>query len=382
MKRKFCLMLVGAVLAGNLTGCGFFTTSSNKSLEDIMEEAENADSVDFATKEDTEEKADAEESVEASTENSVEEQENNVEAISFDDNALENVMVAIDKAKSYEEAAYTGNDQNSTQADMTETSADVRQMWENTMDAILMCAVDGADENTDMLAFQGDWEEKVENYINTKVAAMGGGSASGMDENELYADAYKNRCYALYRVIFRELETEEVIYENEEEYIKFSVYWPAQEVRQEYKTFIEERFTEEYIEEGMYQKAWFLDADNDGELELAVSSMYATPESIWDIEDGEVVLLAQYEGTALNLMVTYVGETAYVCHWDCSHGGRKYYNFEKYEGYNNMTDEFRLEAIFEDSDNYDENSTFNFRDEAITMEEYENLVFYYTYERG
>ena len=216
-------MLVGAVLAVNLSGCVLFGIGNDDIVEDVIEEnEEDADvSEEEATKEQEENEADAEESAEASTESSLKEKENNVEGITFDDNALENVMAAIDKAKSYEEGAYAGNDQNSTQADMTEVSEDVRQMWEDTMDAILLCAADGADENTDMLALQGDWEEKMEDYINSKIEAMGGGSASGMDENELYADAYKNRCYALYRVIFRELETEEVIYENEDEYIRF-----------------------------------------------------------------------------------------------------------------------------------------------------------------
>ena len=65
----------------------------------------------------------------------------------------------------------------------------------------------------------------------------------------------------------------------------------------------------------------------------------------------------------------------WIVHSDTTHVGRQMFWLTQYDGKGNIVDEFKLMAGYWDStdDKYDENSDFTYRDEKITMREYEEL---------
>ena len=95
-----------------------------------------------------------------------------------------------------------------------------------------------------------------------------------------------------------------------------------------------------------------------------------------DVRDDKVYVLAEGEGTTGELSYTNYQDAVYIVHRDTSHGGRQMYWLDKYNGKGEAEDSFTLSAEYWDNENdqYDENSTFTFRDKAITMQEYEDLV--------
>ncbi len=125
---------------------------------------------------------------------------------------------------------------------------------------------------------------------------------------------------------------------------------------------------------------YYYDVDNDGQRELLLGSYDLYPMMILDESDGKISVLTAGEGTAGYLFVSVVGGEAWICHCDISHMGRQIYDFEKYNGGGNVVDSFELSAEYWENENdfYDENSTFTYRDNSITMQEFEELVAKYT----
>ena len=117
-----------------------------------------------------------------------------------------------------------------------------------------------------------------------------------------------------------------------------------------------------------------VDLDNDGEEELIINGPYGG--MYIDVRDDKVYVLAEGEGTTGELSHTNYQDAVYIVHRDTSHGGRQMYWLTKYNGKGEAEDSFTLSAEYWDNENdqYDENSTFTFRDKAITMQEYEDLV--------
>lgn len=115
------------------------------------------------------------------------------------------------------------------------------------------------------------------------------------------------------------------------------------------------------------------DLDNDGENEQIMSGLYG--DIYLDARDERVYILAQGEGTAGWLSYTYYDNAVWIVHSDTTHAGRQMYWLTKYDGAGNVLDEFQLGAEYWDSpdDRYDESSTFVYRDEEISMTEYEAL---------
>lgn len=113
--------------------------------------------------------------------------------------------------------------------------------------------------------------------------------------------------------------------------------------------------------------------DNDGENEQIVNGPYGG--KYFDARDGKVYVLAEGEGTSGELFYTYYDNAVWIVHSDTTHMGRKMYWLTRYDGEGNVTDEFQLSAEYWDSPDskYDENSDFTYRDEKISMEEYETL---------
>ena len=116
-----------------------------------------------------------------------------------------------------------------------------------------------------------------------------------------------------------------------------------------------------------------IDLDNDGENEQIVNGPYG---GIYlDARDGKVYVLARGEGTAGFLSYADYDNATWIVHSDTTHAGRQMFWLTQYDGKGNIVDEFKLMAGYWDStdDKYDENSDFTYRDEKITMREYEEL---------
>ena len=117
-----------------------------------------------------------------------------------------------------------------------------------------------------------------------------------------------------------------------------------------------------------------IDLDNDGEREQIMNGPNGGV--YFDARDGKVYILAEGEGTAGMLSYTHYDDAVWIVHSDVMHGGRQMYWLTKYDGDGNVVDEFTLGAEYWDSPpgtGYDENSVFTYRDEEISMEEYEAL---------
>lgn len=117
-----------------------------------------------------------------------------------------------------------------------------------------------------------------------------------------------------------------------------------------------------------------IDLDNDGEREQILNGPNGGV--YFDARDGKVYILAEGEGTAGLLSYTHYDNAVWIVHSDVMHGGRQMYWLTKYDGDGNVVDEFTLGAEYWDSPpgtGYDENSVFTYRDEEISMEEYEAL---------
>ena len=116
-----------------------------------------------------------------------------------------------------------------------------------------------------------------------------------------------------------------------------------------------------------------IDLDNDGENELILNGPYG---GMYLDAGVRVEVLAEGDGTADQLSYVHYDDAVWIVHSDTMHMGRKYYHFTKYEGGGNIVDEFTLSAEYWDSvdDRYDENSDFTYRDQKITMEEYEAML--------
>lgn len=154
-----------------------------------------------------------------------------------------------------------------------------------------------------------------------------------------------------------------------------------------------------FVEEEEYEISR-LDLDNDGEEELVIDSMGHYGTAVIDFRDGRLCFLAQGEGTAgicsyifipagskpgaapdefaeslSDAAGTSTEEEAWIVHRDTSHAGRQMFWFEKYNGEGEVVDQFTLFAEYweEPEDRYTEDSDFTYRDEKITMREYEEL---------
>ncbi len=116
-----------------------------------------------------------------------------------------------------------------------------------------------------------------------------------------------------------------------------------------------------------------IDLDNDGENEQIVNGPYGG--IYFDARNGKVYVLSEGEGTAGVLFYTDYDSATWIVHSDTTHAGRQTYWLTRYDGEGNIADEFKLGAEYWDSphDKYDENSDFTYRDEKISMAEYEAL---------
>lgn len=114
-----------------------------------------------------------------------------------------------------------------------------------------------------------------------------------------------------------------------------------------------------------------IDLDNDGEKELILDGPYGG--MYLDKRDDSLFVLAEEEGEALRLSYVYYDDAYWIVKSDTTHGGRRDYNLTRYEGGDKVVDLFLLTADFDGKTYYDDSSVFKYRDEEITMDEYEKL---------
>ncbi|MDE5699422.1 MAG: hypothetical protein K2I96_18770 [Lachnospiraceae bacterium] len=116
-----------------------------------------------------------------------------------------------------------------------------------------------------------------------------------------------------------------------------------------------------------------VDLDNDGESEQIIKGPYGG--MYLDARNGKVYVLAEGDGTSQTLSHANYDNAAWIVYSDTTHAGRQMYWLTRYDGDGNVVDEFQLSAEYWDSPDsrYDENSDFTYRDNKISMEEYEAL---------
>ena len=124
-----------------------------------------------------------------------------------------------------------------------------------------------------------------------------------------------------------------------------------------------------------YEAGPQLDLDNDGENELILTGMYGG--MILDARNGKISVLTEGMGTAGVLCYGYYEGKYVICHKDTSHAGRQEYRFTVYEGGDMVVESFSLTADYWDApdpNRYSEDSTFKFKGQEISMQEYERLL--------
>ena len=116
-----------------------------------------------------------------------------------------------------------------------------------------------------------------------------------------------------------------------------------------------------------------IDLDNDGEVEQIVNGPYGG--KYFDARDGKVYVLAEGEGTTALLSYADYDNVTWIVHSDITHWGRQLFWLTQYDGEGKIVDAFKFGAEYWDSpdDKYDEKSKFIYRDEEISMSEYEEL---------
>lgn len=128
----------------------------------------------------------------------------------------------------------------------------------------------------------------------------------------------------------------------------------------------------DYEDYEIYSVGERADLDNDGEDEQIINGPYGG--MYLDARNNKVYILAEGAGMSNWLSYTYYDNAAWIVHSDTEHAGRKMYWLTKYDGDGNITDEFQLSAEYWDSPGgYDESSIFTYRNEEISMAEYEAL---------
>ncbi len=130
---------------------------------------------------------------------------------------------------------------------------------------------------------------------------------------------------------------------------------------------------------GAEPEAYYFDIDEDGQDELLISTWYYGY-WIYDIRDGNLVLLDRGNGTAAVCGVYKGNDHVYVGHSDFSHVGRQTLSLVRYDAHGKIVENIEINAEYWDSDadHYDENSDFSYNGQKITMQEYENYMDQYT----
>ena len=116
----------------------------------------------------------------------------------------------------------------------------------------------------------------------------------------------------------------------------------------------------------------YVDFDNDGEEELVMRD-YMGNSIFLDVIGNTVRNVMEAYGTANQVYVAEMEGKRVVVSADVSHGGRKCYVIRQYDSCGCLVDFFRLLAFYEGEDNYSAEDEFEYREQPITMEEFEEI---------
>ena len=116
----------------------------------------------------------------------------------------------------------------------------------------------------------------------------------------------------------------------------------------------------------------YIDFDNDGEEEMIIHG-YAGACLFFDVIGDTVYKVLHTGGTANVASVAEIDGKRVVEATDLLHGGRKFYRIMQYDSCCWLVDWFRLYAEYNGS-NYTSEDLFEYRDQPVTMEEFEEIV--------
>jgi len=116
----------------------------------------------------------------------------------------------------------------------------------------------------------------------------------------------------------------------------------------------------------------YVDFDNDGEEELVMRD-YMGNSIFLDVIGNTVYNVMEAYGTADQSHVAEMDGRRVIVSADVSHGGRKCYIIMQYDACGCLVDFFRLFAFYEGKDHYSAGDEFEYREQPITMEEFEEI---------
>lgn len=116
----------------------------------------------------------------------------------------------------------------------------------------------------------------------------------------------------------------------------------------------------------------YVDFDNDGEEELIMYD-YMGNSIFLDVIGNTVYNVMEAYGTASQSSVAEIDGKRVIVSADVSHGGRKYYFIRQYDSCGCLVDFFRLSASYDGKDHYTVKDEFKYREQPITMKEFEAI---------
>ena len=116
----------------------------------------------------------------------------------------------------------------------------------------------------------------------------------------------------------------------------------------------------------------YVDFDNDGEDELVMRD-YMGNSIFLDVIGNTVYNVLEAYGTADQSDAAEMDGKRVVVSADVSHGGRKHYIVKQYDACGCLVDFFRLSASYDGKDHYSDEDEFEYREQPVTMEEFEEI---------
>ena len=288
------------------------------------------------------------------------------------------------ESSSKSEAADTASSETSSDSSAEESSdmtveADtvgyVRLVWENVFNKIIDYLYDYTD--MDQVTFESE-QKKWQDAVNKEVAAIQESKTASEDKVNYYvAEATKTRVYQLYRMLFREFEAEETIKSGS---VTCTIHWPCVDVNEQFKECLEEKDTLDYIKYNEIKNVYFVDVDNDDELEMCFSAVKSDPFAVFDVYRGEIAKVLEYS-YGNEWAITYHNDTVFLVNYRIGNGDSEEYYVNQLEGYDNKVMETWFKVSYDNGSKYTEDSLFICDNKTITMEEFETLRDYYFSDR-
>lgn len=128
----------------------------------------------------------------------------------------------------------------------------------------------------------------------------------------------------------------------------------------------------DFIRKDFMGRVQYVDFDNDGEEELIMCD-YMGNSIFLDVIGNTVYNVMEAYGTADQSHVAEMDGKRVIVSADVSHGGRKDYIIKQYDSCGCLVDFFRLFASYDGKDHYSAEDEFEYREQPITMEEFEEI---------